>query len=166
MHLCNPKLLHHIFGSLVQPTWILYDTPMHYSISLIPNQPTMNPKQLQLFISETALQLINKLQHILMPSRSLLQTAWTIMSHSQHNVSKLLIKLHFSYAIKVLYFFFFQSKFWIHLYFAFSLSHLGFINDELFIRSTRILYSRLLFSCFTHQPEFIMNSIKVIYMPN
>ena len=73
----------------------------------------------------------------------------TILSHSQCNVGKFLIKLHISYVIKVLYFLFLfliGDRF-TYIYFPFrpidlliSTSHLDHsrhIEDELFVRSTR-----------------------------
>ena len=50
----------------------------------------------------------------------------TIMSHSQRNISRFVIKLYFSYFIKVLYFFF-----------LISLKSFKSIEDKPFVESTR-----------------------------
>ena len=49
------------------------------------------------------------------------------MSHSQRNISRFVIKLYFSYVIKVLYFFFFLI----------SLKSFKSIGDKPFVESTR-----------------------------
>ena len=59
-----------------------------------------------------------------------------IMSHFQHNVSRFLIQLHFSYVMKVLHFFLLIQVIML-LIFAYFLGYSRRIGGEEFERSTR-----------------------------
>ena len=66
-------------------------------------------------------------------------TLLTIMLHSQRNVSRFLIKLHFSYVIEILIFFFLIQVLYLFI-FASSLGHSRYIKDEPFVRSVRNIF--------------------------
>ena len=75
------------------------------------------------------------------------------MSHSQHNVGRLLIKLKFTYFIKVLYFFIVPKKI-LHIFsiisvdlfiFISSLGYLRHIEDELFVKIIKTNFNHILY---------------------